>query len=177
MLDRLTSNAYRRILWGSEFFDGNSGIIVGNLGDALRTTDAGVSWDTLLTGSTNILYDISFATRLTGTIVARDGEIYHTTDGGDTWTPQDGGTGGLSLFGVMFADSLHGIAVGEFWNCAGDHDGGATWQSQATLVVDTLLSVCAEHGLRLPWGGVDWRSTRLTVGCNGCMTRRGRPLI
>lgn len=137
------TNAFRLTLWGSTFLDERTGIIAGNQGDAVRTTDAGVTWESLKTGSTNILYDVSFATRTSGTIVGRSGEIYHTSNRGDSWVAQDGGTGGLSLFGVTFSDSLHGYAVGEFGTIRATSDGGATWQSQASLVIDTLLSVCA----------------------------------
>jgi hypothetical protein len=62
--------------------------------------------------------------------------IAHTTDGGRTWTEQlnDSIPPAFGLNAVEFADSLHGIAVGQVGKLLRTSDGGEHWvQDQSGL--------------------------------------------
>ena len=64
------------------FTDSNKGIIVGDAGTILITTDKGMNWNQQLSGTTYDLLDIFFINANTGTIVGEDGIILRTTNGG-----------------------------------------------------------------------------------------------
>jgi photosystem II stability/assembly factor-like uncharacterized protein len=96
--------------------DVNAGIAVGTEGTILRTTDGGATWARQSSGTTAVLYGVSFVNADTATVVGYDGTtrlpvILRTTDGGATWTPQESGTNN-SLGGVFFVDANTGWAVG-----------------------------------------------------------------
>jgi len=58
---------------GLAFIDANTGIIVGDGGTVLRTTDGGLAWVTLSTGTTAPLYGVAFVNSNIGTIVGDGG--------------------------------------------------------------------------------------------------------
>jgi photosystem II stability/assembly factor-like uncharacterized protein len=90
--------------------DTNIGVVVGDDGTILRTTD-GVTWVEQQSGTIGFLLGVSFTDTNTGTVVGTRGTILRTTDGGTTWTAQDSGTT-FSLLGVSFTDANTGTAVG-----------------------------------------------------------------
>lgn len=70
--------------------DPKEALIIGYGGKALRTTDAGFTWEQLPTGTDKALYSIDFAPgNKVGWIVGEEGLILKTTDGGLTWSTQD----------------------------------------------------------------------------------------
>src|SRR5947208_622237 len=97
------------------FFDQNTGVISGTVFDGrgaiARTTDAGVSWSTLLLDQA--IQGIDFPQPTSGFAAGWGGRISHSTDSGITWTDQTNGTS-ANLNDVNFAsDALRGIAVGD----------------------------------------------------------------
>src|SRR5215467_9921904 len=68
--------------------DPSTMVAVGYGGTILRTTDGGATWTPQFSGTTNILYGVSFVDANTGTAVGGNGTILRTTDGGATWTVQ-----------------------------------------------------------------------------------------
>ncbi len=113
----------------------------------VATTDGGESWRVQHTGSGQdsqgaIGYQgVAFADALRGWVVGLSGTILATTDGGRAWQPQRSGTR-MDLNDVAFADSRHGLAVGDYVEgndpMAGKldgsvilrtTDGGASWTS------------------------------------------------
>jgi len=81
-------------------------IAVGEQGSILRTTDAGVTWKRISSGTSALavpvrdagtgsnagLSGVSFADANTGIAVGSQGAILRTVDGGSTWTLQSSGT-------------------------------------------------------------------------------------
>lgn len=112
-----------------------------NEGEIDATTDGGASWATQTTG---LFCDATFLDASTGWAVYSD-EINETTDGGSTWTTSDT-VPGAELYGVSFADALHGVAVGTV-GLAGDiettTDGGSTWTSHSVGSSPMLAVSCA----------------------------------
>ena len=107
-----------------------------------RTTNLGVTWDSVTTVSTDIT---KFAYINSGTCFAsgmivdyntlqETSTIDKTTDGGTSWTRvltrhvtfHDG------LFSIAFADSLHGLACGYEGLILRTTDGGTAWQEMSS---------------------------------------------
>jgi hypothetical protein len=115
------------------FTDVNIGTAVGRSGTILRTIDDGATWDSLSSGTTNDLWDVSFTDANTGTIVAgsgfggdHNGEILRTTDGGATWVTQLAGYPS-GFHGVSFTDIDTGTVVGNDGTIFRTTNGGITW--------------------------------------------------
>ncbi len=86
-------------------------------------------------------------------LVASGGYIYFSSDGGDTWATQDAGISTTqALNAVHFADSDHGIAVGQAGATLISHDGGATWSVVTSPSVDNHQS-CAMIDRNTAWVG------------------------
>lgn len=58
----------------------------------LRTDDGGQSWKPHTSGTTYILYSVTFVSPQSGWAVGLGGTILHTEDGGNSWKPQTSGT-------------------------------------------------------------------------------------
>lgn len=118
------------VLKGIWFADQNNGYAVGYNGTILKTTDAGLSWKTLKSGTTNSLFSVSFTTVNTGLVCGANGLILKTTDGGLTWKPRTSGSV-VTLHEVFFLDSLNAYISGQFGTYLKSSDAGETWTSIA----------------------------------------------
>src|SRR5258708_10896088 len=79
-----TGNALRAVA----ALDVKTMIAVGEQGSILRTTDTGVTWKRISSGTSAGLSGVSFADTNAGIAVGSQGAILRTVDGGSTWTPQ-----------------------------------------------------------------------------------------
>ena len=92
------------------FPNATTGYIVGDAGTILKTTDAGTSWTTQISGTFNGLTSVCFIGVDTGYAIGGSSTILKTTDGGNTWVLQ---AGGLPLLtSVFFTNANIGYAVG-----------------------------------------------------------------
>src|SRR6266699_3017319 len=103
-----TGNALRAVA----ALDVKTMIAVGDQGSILRTTDTGVTWKRISSGTSAGLSAVSFADANTGIAVGNQGAILRTVDGGSTWTAQSSGTANW-LWGVSFTDADTGTVVGD----------------------------------------------------------------
>lgn len=93
---------------------------------ALRTTNGGTSWQTLVFGSYSTLNRVCFPDESTGYSIGYNGTMLKTTNQGQSWTPVNTGTTNY-FTDLEFKTSETG------WICGGDNkirkttDGGATW--------------------------------------------------
>ena len=106
------SYGYYMTLYDAHFFNMNTGIVCGSYGSMIRTTDAGVTWDSSNVGTTPTLYDLHFINNNTGFVsgsTTRD--VSKTTDGGLTWTDISGNIAGSSKY-CIYAWDVNNIIVG-----------------------------------------------------------------
>jgi len=68
------------------------GWAAGASGTIITTSDSGKTWVTQNSGTTNDLFDVSFADANNGWAVGLNGTIVHTSDGGSTWNSDSSGT-------------------------------------------------------------------------------------
>lgn len=106
--------------------DPSVGFAVGWGGTILETADGGATWTTLDSGTTEPLWGITLPGPDTAVVVG-DYTILRTADGGDNWSDIPHPMTNSWLYDVAFADSLHGLAVGDFVTILRTTDGGLTW--------------------------------------------------
>lgn len=130
-----TSDFGWRSLNRMKFSHDTIGWLVGDGGLVLTTADAGLSWQLPEADPTALAgHDIDWhALEVRGERVwiagAPGSKVLTSDDGGKHWqafsTDQN-----LPLFGLAFADNLHGWAVGALGTILATSDGGRTWQRQ-----------------------------------------------
>jgi hypothetical protein len=112
------------------------------IGMILKTANGGSSWQTVNTGSQNLLISLDFVNTNVGWAVGTFGEIQKTTDGGNTWQTQTGVFPPDWLYSVTFLDENTGWTVGFDGKVQETDDGGATWALQTSGTPYQLNSVC-----------------------------------
>jgi photosystem II stability/assembly factor-like uncharacterized protein len=152
---------------GAALLDANTGVVVGAMGNILRTTDAGQTWENQERFPAVRLEDVSFANASDG-IAVGVATILRTRDGGATWDRYYPGP--TFLFGVSYVGATGVVAVG-FDALSGGRilrstDKGATWTAipvdnllRAVDFADGLTGSAAGDGgaiLRTTDGGATW---------------------
>lgn len=128
-------------LYDLSVFDNQTSIAVGSNGSVLKTTDGGISWNSLLSGRSATFYAVDFVDRNMGWVAGSDGSIRKTTDGGVTWSTQSTGVGSyVSISSISFVNTQTGWLVATDNKIRKTTDGGATWAVQYT-VTGTYVSL------------------------------------
>lgn len=169
---------------GASFVNANEGWVAGG-NVVMHTTNGGQSWAQQTVPGNTWIYDLHFINNQVGWGAGSQENIVFTNNGGQTWTTLRGGTGSpfiYPLWGVSFADTLHGIAVG---NAAviSTSDGGQTWSGTANdfhTVSNRVFALDANHAwsansqaevLYTTNGGMQWgRAVLYTPTANSQVT-------
>jgi photosystem II stability/assembly factor-like uncharacterized protein len=97
----------------------------------LRTTNGGITWDSISTLPTPYYLDLRFLNESIGFAAGNNGRIMRTTDGGLTWNPtQTGFTRDIAT--LHFASDRVGWAAGPGGWALKTTDGGLTWTYMLT---------------------------------------------
>jgi len=122
------------MLFGTKFFDANTGFFTGECGTIMKTVDGGQTYTLINSGTTIELNSVFFINTTTGYIAggtiggsknANDGLILKSIDGGNSWTTL---ISGLSpLFGIYFLDLNTGYVTGYGGLIMKTTNGGANW--------------------------------------------------
>ncbi|MDH7514432.1 MAG: YCF48-related protein [Bacteroidota bacterium] len=120
-------------LYSVHVFDAENAIVVGDTGTIKRTTDGGISWRTIPSGTKVRLSKVRFLNPSIGFIAGGnpDGNqplLLKTTDGGETWREIDT-KGNRVFFDVWFHSEDTGFVVGQHGIMRATMDGGKTWAS------------------------------------------------
>jgi len=134
---------------GVDFFSADDGWAVGDQGAILATTDGGATWTPQTSSVADDLKGVTFVDSQRGWATGgtvdylsqndlSSGVILHTGDGGLHWLTQALPVSDAALNDIVFADELHGWAVGEVVGDAGTNvtvilatkNGGVTWTKQ-----------------------------------------------
>jgi photosystem II stability/assembly factor-like uncharacterized protein len=127
-------------LRGVSFASSTSGWAVGDGGLIIRSTDGGMTWRPLASGTKVDLRHVQFLDDDHGWTVGEDGTIVATDDSGSTWGVQTAPTG-EDLHQVHFVDASHGWAVGDGGTILVTQNGGLQWTSQASGTTVNLYGV------------------------------------
>lgn len=161
-------------------FDATNGFACGSKGALYKTSNSGVSWDSVVTiiPSTENLYKIDFVTPQIGWMFSNTsnalGTIWKTTDAGANWAQQTLGaavTGSNTrIYDADMLDANNGYCVNYKPVPFRTTDGGLTWTAQtlsdafggylnAIKMIDTLNGYCAGSSGRIyrtTNGGTNW---------------------
>ena len=114
------------------FTDVNRGIVVGDSGTILKTTDGGTVWTTISSGTIKNLNSVDFPNADTGFAVGDDGIILKSINGGSTWALNFTGPG--DAYCVRFPDANTGWVTDSEANILKTYDGGNTWYMLVGLI-------------------------------------------
>jgi len=109
--------------------DGREGWAVGDAGEIVHTTDAGVTWRIQVAPTSANLQSVFFADPDTGWVVGNLGTVLQTSNRGGSWTRLSLGFG-ENLMAVQFANRDTGFAVGSAGVVVRTVNGGRTWDKQ-----------------------------------------------
>jgi photosystem II stability/assembly factor-like uncharacterized protein len=107
----VTPQAGNAIMNDVFFTDTLTGYVAYANGNVGKTTDGGISWTSLSTGSSNPLYSLYFVNKDTGYAVGASGAILRTLDAGATWAAQPNPTGNQYL-DIHFTSPNYGSIAG-----------------------------------------------------------------
>jgi photosystem II stability/assembly factor-like uncharacterized protein len=113
---------------GARFADADTGISVGEYGNVTRTTDGGLTWQTVSPiGSGPRLWDVEASSALRAVYVGETGAIAVTRRAGARWVSlQSGGTGATHALDAV--DPLRAWAANDGGEVLWTMNGGASWQ-------------------------------------------------
>lgn len=152
---------------GVYFASNTTGIVVGQSGTILRTTNGGSNWSNVTSGTSVHLFAVYFINGNTGWVVGDVGVILRTTNGGSSWNSQPTGIG-YQLRSVSFINAATGFSAGWYGTFLRTTNSGANWISYSTGLTTNLTSVSfadASNGfaagqfgniIRTTNGGVNW---------------------
>ncbi|HUF31248.1 MAG TPA: YCF48-related protein [Gemmatimonadaceae bacterium] len=118
----------------------SAGAAVGELGEIIVTTDGGVTWTSVESGTDRSLRGVAFADATNGVAVGAGGTVLRTADGGHSWTMIGIGSA-AELRAVAFSGPAVGVIVGEDGVVFRTTDGGGAWQQVASGTSSTLRAV------------------------------------
>ncbi len=124
----LLQSGSNEALYGVDFFDENIGIVVGDNGIILKTTDGGNTWEQKDAGVTVSLNSVSFIDKDNIIIVGNSALILKSEDGGETWAQQYiQNITDADLLSVDMDSSGKGIVCGRYMTILSTQDMGNTW--------------------------------------------------
>ncbi len=134
------------------FLTADSGWYVGTDGVVVRTTDGGISGETVrepVAGTAN-WKDVEFANNMVGYACAEDGFIFKTTDGGLTWTNVGDTTNYTKdLLNISVVNENVVYVAGKTHTLLKTIDGGANWTKSAfdfnSQDLDGGIDFCSEN--------------------------------
>ena len=155
------------------FHTGSDGILSGGSDKVFHTTNAGQTWDTLITGLP-VGYAIIAWPSVDTMLSAGDGFISRSTDGGKSWAKGTYPGGNISAFG--FGTSTIGYSVGDFQSCFDQHTGQTVIGSLLLKTVDAGLTWSEICNTIYPQGSIQTLAcydaiNALTVGAHGRIER------
>ncbi|WP_221030891.1 WD40/YVTN/BNR-like repeat-containing protein [Actomonas aquatica] len=117
--------------------------IAGEMGALLRSSDNGVTWDTLDTGEDGSLYGVMELSDHTLLAYGLRGRVYRSTDRGDSWTAVKTPGTGLLMTGIELGAARTIILAGQARTWWMSRDGGRTFTAptdRTPSIAEVLLT-------------------------------------
>ena len=166
-----TNSGFNFILYDMSFPAGQSevGYAVGSTvtyngdGIILKTTDSGLTWTQISSGTIPGLEAVYFTSLNVGYAGGWQNYFIKTTDGGLTWTPQIIDPNIWYFNNIEFLDANNGVATTSDPNIFVTTNAGTTW-TQATGTIIGVQDICYADGNTLFAVGGDEKITKSTDG-------------
>jgi photosystem II stability/assembly factor-like uncharacterized protein len=181
-------------LYTAYFFNQNTGIVAGSSGAVLRTTNAGINFDTVTSiSSSGTIYSFYFINNTTGFLAGSSTVgLYRTTNAGTSWTMVNTPSPSFIVYDV-YATDLNNIRICSLSaNFYYTTNGGNNWTTVSTGAAANLFSmkfvnpntgfVTGIHGtFRLTTnGGLNWTNNDIFTTdamFNLCYTATSTPSV
>lgn len=111
-------------------------VAVGEAGSIRLSTDQGLSWQPVASGTDALLNAVEFVSPESGWAVGDRGTLLRTGDGGKSWQPVLSGLEGtedITWFDVAFLGNGTGFVVGTLGRTLTTRDGGESWQLELLI--------------------------------------------
>jgi len=118
-------------------------VAIGGYGAVYVSTDSGVTWNAMYTGTTSTLQALAFSDAKTVWAVGAEGTLLKSEDSGAKWTVSKVAGTNLTLRDIKFASAKVGWIVGDGGLILATQDGGKTWRQQTSGTALTLFSIQA----------------------------------
>lgn len=166
-----TNSGFNFILYDMSFPAGQSeiGYAVGSTltfngdGIILKTTDGGLTWTQISSGTIPGLEAVFFTSLNVGYAAGWQNYFIKTTDGGSTWTPQIIVPNIWYFNNIEFRDANNGVATTSDPNIFVTTNAGTTW-TQATGTIIGVQDICYADANTLFAVGGDEKITKSTNG-------------
>jgi photosystem II stability/assembly factor-like uncharacterized protein len=158
-------------IYSIALFDENTLTVAGDAGTIMNSTNGGINWQILNTGTINSFRNAEyFQNGLIGYAVGLNSALVKTTDAGNTWTQLEI-VPDYYFFAIDFIDENRGF-IGGYGTALGSRifkttDGGLTWSQSDSLPlyhVQTIKFVDELNGFAAGWIGIDSSMYRTTDG-------------
>ena len=97
---------------GVEFYNTNYGIVSGEDGKVLVTTNGGTDWTIRNAGGVGLMRGVHIFDEANAYVVGTPEQVYKTTDGGITWISDFSGANTVALYKVKFTENNTGLICG-----------------------------------------------------------------
>ncbi|MBP7496502.1 MAG: hypothetical protein KA792_02415, partial [Bacteroidales bacterium] len=134
-------NKSDKSIYSIYFTNKETGYAVGRDGYLLKTTDSGLNWDMLNSGTSKSLSEIFFINENTGYAVGSSGTIVKTSNAALEWINLNTGITN-ELYSIWFTDINTGIAVGAGSTVLKTTNAGKSWTKIYTGIEKNFYSVC-----------------------------------
>lgn len=98
--------------YGIDFYNLYLGMVCGEEGKILVTTNGGYDWAVINTGGNGLMQDIHILNQSTAFAVGIPEQVYKTTDGGATWFSDFNGANTIELYKIIFTENQTGLICG-----------------------------------------------------------------
>jgi photosystem II stability/assembly factor-like uncharacterized protein len=115
------------------FADLTAGVVVGDGGVVLRTTDSGTTWESGVSGTTRDLLGVDAIDAARFLACGENGTVRRSTDAGLSWTPAEAVPPSDDLNAVTFIDSQTGVIAGNSGTVLWTINGGSTWEARGFI--------------------------------------------
>ncbi|MDZ7624276.1 MAG: YCF48-related protein [Ignavibacteriaceae bacterium] len=106
------SGAAQLSFLGVEFYNSNYGIVTGEDGKILVTTNSGTDWMTSNTGGSGLMRAAHIINDQNAYVVGTPEQVFKTTDGGINWVSDFNGASTIALYEIKFTENLTGLICG-----------------------------------------------------------------
>jgi len=113
---QIYSGIFTYLFLGVDFYNTNYGIVGGEDGKVLVTTDGGTSWSTSNAGGYGLMRSAYIFNEDSSYIVGTPEQVYKTTNGGTTWFSDFTGANNVALYKIKFTENGTGIICGSQGN-------------------------------------------------------------
>ncbi len=153
-------------LYDIKFINAETGFITGDLGTLLKTTDGGISWQSIEISFTNAKFNSIEAIDADNLIIIGDaGKIFLSNDGGSSWYGPNGFMYEANLNDVVFFNSNEGVIAGDNGLLLRTNDGGMSWTQADTYFSGDLYDLKAvsfydaNNGISVGGNGIEVYTT------------------